>query len=100
MNNTQLIIAAIAFVSLLLTILAGARINQRGLERQMDAFRNEMRAEIQAAAQRLETRIGGAERNLESRINSVEARLAALESRVDRIERPLGQIFKPTLPRA
>lgn len=76
MNNAQLMTAIVAFVSLRPTVVAGAWLNQHALERPMEAFRNEVRAqfgkvraEIHSAAQRLEARIGG-----------VEARLAASET--------------------
>ena len=48
MNNAQLIAIAVPFVILLGAIVAGAWLNQRGLERQMDAFRSEIKAEIGA----------------------------------------------------
>jgi hypothetical protein len=92
MNNVQLIMACVAFVSLLATILGGAWINQRGLERQMDAFRSEIKAELSSVKNELKSEIGGIKNEMESRFDSVD-------SRIDRIERQLDQIFKPSLPR-
>lgn len=77
MNTVQIIAVAVAFVSLLAAIIAGAWLNQRAIERQMEAFRHEIKAELSAINQR----IGG------------------VESKVDRIERQLDQIFKPVLPK-
>lgn len=85
MNNVQLIMASIAFVSLLATILAGAWLNQRGLERQMDAFRSEIKAEFSS---------------VRAEIQTVSNEIENVETRLDRIERQLDQIFKPVLPKS
>ena len=77
MNNAQFVAMMIGFVVLLASLWGGAWLNQRSLEnqtrameRQMDSFKSEVRAEIKALA-----------------------------DKVDRIERQLEQIFKPVLPR-
>lgn len=92
MGTVQIISVAIAFVSLLAAIIAGAWLNQRGLERQMEAFRHELKAEF--ASVRAEIQAVRAE------VQAVNQRVAALENRVERIERQLDQIFKPVLPKA
>jgi cell division protein FtsB len=84
MTTIQVISAAVAFVSLLAAIIAGAWLNQRALERQIEAFRHEIKAEFAA---------------VRAEIQAVNQRVASLESRVERIERQLDQIFKPVLPR-
>ena len=83
MNNAQLLMACVAFVSLLATILGGAWINQRGLEKQMEAFRSEMNAQFQVVS----NKIDGLEERLDQRFDN-------LESRVDRIERQFDTFFK------
>jgi chromosome segregation ATPase len=83
MNTVQLIIAVTGFISLLAAVIAGAWLNQRAIEKQMEAFRNEMKAEF--AAVRVE-------------IQSVNTHVTSIESRVERIERQLEAIFKPVLP--
>ena len=77
MNNTQFIAVIIGFVSLLLAVLGGAWLNQRGLEKQIEAFRAEMAA----------------------RLDAQTAKLDALSERIGKIERQLEAIFKPVLPR-
>ena len=83
MNNAQLLMACVAFVSLLATILGGAWINQRGLEKQMEAFRSEMNAQFQVVS----NKIDGLEERLDQRFDN-------LESSVDRIERQFDTFFK------
>ena len=83
MNNAQLLMACVAFVSLLATILGGAWINQRGLEKQMEAFRSEMKAEFQ-----------GLRGEMNARFDAIDQRFDNLESRVDRIERQFDTLFK------
>lgn len=83
MNNVQLIMASIAFVSLLATILGGAWINQRGLENQMIAFRSEMKAEFQ-----------GLRGELSARFDAIDERFDHIEGRIDRIERQFDTMFK------
>jgi Tfp pilus assembly protein PilO len=87
MNTVQLIIAVTGFISLLAAVTAGAWLNQRAIEKQMEAFRNEMKAEF--AAMRVEMRV---------EIQSVNNHVTSVESRVERIERQLEAIFKPVLP--
>ena len=77
MNNSQFAAMIIGFVVLLASLWGGAWMNQRALEnqtrsleRQMDSFKDEMRAELKALA-----------------------------DKVGRIERQLEQIFKPVLPK-
>jgi uncharacterized membrane-anchored protein YhcB (DUF1043 family) len=77
MNNVQFATLIAGFVVLLASLWGGAWMNQRALEnqtrsleRQMDSFKAEIRAELKAMAEK-----------------------------VDRIERQLEQIFKPVLPR-
>jgi hypothetical protein len=80
MNNVQLIVAAIAFVSLLGTILAGAWLNQHGLERQIEAFRLEIKAELRGE------------------IGALRAEVHALNDKVERIDRLFQELYKPILP--
>jgi uncharacterized protein YneF (UPF0154 family) len=87
MNNVQLVMACVAFVSLLATILGGAWINQRGLEKQMEAFRSEVKAELSALGHKMD-----------ARFDAIDQRFDNLESRVDRIERQFDTLFK--LPKA
>jgi CHASE1-domain containing sensor protein len=76
MNTVQLIAAVIAFVSLLAAIIAGAWINQRGLERQMEAFRNEIKAELNAMRADIKGDIG-----------ELRAEVRAQGARIERIEK-------------
>lgn len=79
MNTVQIIAVAVAFISLLAAIIAGAWLNQRALERQMEAFRNGLKAEFAS---------------VRAEIQAVNQRIASMESRVERIERQLDQIFE------
>ncbi len=85
MNTVQIIAVATAFISLLAAIIAGAWINQRGLEKQMEAFRLEMRAEFAA---------------VRAEIATVRAEISAIGHRVERIERQIDAIYKPVLPKS
>lgn len=85
MNNVQFVAIIVGFVTLLLTIMGGAWLNQRALERQMDAFRQEMAARFDS---------------VNAKFDALNNRIAALEGRIDRIERQLEAIFKPALPRS
>ena len=76
MNTAQLITAAVAIVSVVGAIIAGAWLNQRALERQFEAFRNEVAAQF----------------------GTVRAEIKAGNDRTERIERQLDQLFKPVLP--
>ena len=57
MNNIQFITVIIGFVTLLLAILGGAWLNQRGLEKQMESFRAEINAELCAHKAELKAEI-------------------------------------------
>jgi hypothetical protein len=94
MNTVQIIAVAVAFVSIVAAIIAGAWINQRGLERLMEAFRNEMRAEF--ATVRAEIATSRAE--LKGEIGMLRAEQTATREKVERIERQIEAIFKPVLP--
>jgi CHASE1-domain containing sensor protein len=100
MNNVQLVMAVIAFVSLLMTILAGAWINQRGLEKQMDSFRAEMKAEMGAMRSELQAEGQMTRSEMRAGFQSAADRNAAIESRVERIGRHFDAIFKPMLPKS
>ncbi len=86
MNNTQLIALAVPFVILLGAIVAGAWINQRGLEKQMDAFRSEIKAEMMAF--KSEIRL-----ELVTEIAPLRADVAQVKQTVEKIERQLEAIF-------
>jgi hypothetical protein len=100
MNNVQLIVAAVAFVSLLFTILAGAWLNQRGLERQMDAFRNEIKAQINEFKSEVSAQLSEFKSEANARFDVVDAQLGAIQSQVSRIDRQVEAIFKPVLPKS
>ena len=99
MNNIQLVMAMVAFVSLLFTILAGAWLNQRGLERQMDAFRNEVKAQLNEFKSEFNAQISEFKSEVNARFDVVDAQLGALQNQVNRIDRQVEAIFKPVLPR-
>jgi hypothetical protein len=81
MTTIQLAIAVAGFVIIIIAaIITGAWTRQRAIERQMDAFRNEMRAEFAG---------------LRGELN---ARFSALEDRIGRVERQLEAVFRPVLP--
>ncbi len=92
MNNVQLIVAVVAFVSLLLTTVAGAWLNQRGLERQMDAFRNEVKAQLNEIKSEINARFD----TIDARFDVVAAQLGALQNQVNRIDRQVEAISNPS----
>ena len=93
MSNTQF---AIGLVSLILAIFASGWLNQRELERQMDAFRQEVNAKFDGFRAEVRARFDTAN----AKFDALNNRIANLEVRVERIERQLEAIFKPVLPRA
>jgi hypothetical protein len=90
-----MVIAGASFTIIVIAaIIAGAWLKQRGQERQIDAirnemnsFRNEMKAELRAEAEKV---IGG--------VGTLRAEQTATREKVERIERQLEAIFKPVLP--
>src|SRR6266545_3908723 len=81
MTTIQLVIAVAGFVIIIVAaIITGAWTRQRAIERQMDAFRNEMRAEFAGLR------------------GEMNARFSALEERIGRVERQLEAVFRPVLP--
>jgi hypothetical protein len=90
-----MVIAGASFTIIVIAaIIAGAWLKQRGQERQIDAirnemnsFRNEMKAELRAEAEKV---IGG--------VGTLRAEQTATREKVERIERRLEAIFKPVLP--
>lgn len=92
MNTTQIVSIAIPFVILLSAIVAGAWLNQRGLEKQMDAFRSEIKAEIGAFKSELRADI--AILRAEGREESAPLRtdVEQVKKTVERIDRQLEAI--------
>lgn len=87
MTTIQLVIAIVGFVSLLAAIVAGAWINQRGVERQMEAFRNEVKAELRA----VEGKIAG-------EIGTLRAEQIATREIVSRIDQIFQRLYQPVVP--
>ncbi len=90
MNNPvtlAIFTAAISLVVLVFSIFAAAWLNQRNIERLLDAKFDAVLAEIR----RLDQRIDLLAQNNEQRFKAIEAELA-------RINRQLEAIFKPVLP--
>lgn len=87
MTTIQLVIAVAGFISIIAGFIGGAWINQRALERQMDAFRNEIRAEM--ATLRADVRAD---------IAPIRSDIGQLKQSVEKIERQLEAIFKPIPP--
>jgi peptidoglycan hydrolase CwlO-like protein len=100
MNNVQLIVAVVAFVGLLFTILAGAWLNQRGLGRQMDSFRNEIKAQLNEFKSEFNAQISEFKSEANARFDVVDAQLGAIQNQVSRIDRQVEAIFKPVLPKS
>ena len=75
-QSVAIISAATALLALVLAIFGASWLNQRNIERLLDARFETVLSEI---------------RRLDQRINS-------LEHRLDRIERQLEAVFKPVLP--
>lgn len=84
MTTIQLVIAVAGFISIIAAIFGGAWLNLRSLERQMEAFRNEMRAEF-----------AGLRGEMNARFGEVNTHLSVLDERVGRIERQLEALFVP-----
>ncbi|MCS6806279.1 MAG: hypothetical protein NZ823_14205 [Blastocatellia bacterium] len=74
--NVAIISAVLAVLTLVLAIFGASWLNQRGMERLIDALAAEFRAEVKRLDQRLDS----------------------IEQRLDRIARQLEAIFKPMLP--
>ncbi len=86
MNTIQLILAIAGFVSLLAAVVAGAWINQRAVERQIDSLRSEFgsfRQEIKA--------------ELRAEISPLRVEMHALNEKVDRIDRIFQQLYRPVI---
>ncbi len=103
MNNLQFATMIVGFIALLLSLWGGAWLNQRGLERQMEAFRAEVKAELARMSEKVEH----TERQLSEKVDHIEQQLSAkvdhterqLTEKVARIERQLERIFQPVLPK-
>lgn len=80
MTAIQLVIAVAGFISIIAGFIGGAWINQRGLERQMEALRNEIKAELRAE------------------IAPLKAEMHALNEKVDRIDQIFQRMYQPVLP--
>jgi hypothetical protein len=78
MNTIQIIAAVTAFIGLLAAIIAGAWLNQRGLERQMEAFRNEITATINALRADVRADI----EPLKQTVEKIDRQLEAIVSRL------------------
>jgi uncharacterized membrane-anchored protein YhcB (DUF1043 family) len=86
MNTIQLILAIVGFISLLAAVIAGAWLNQRAVERQMESMRSEFasfRQEIKA--------------ELRAEIAPLRAEMHALNEKVDRIDRIFQQLYRPVV---
>lgn len=86
MNTIQLILAIVGFVSLLAAVVAGAWLNQRAVERQIDSLRSEFgsfRQEIKA--------------ELRAEISPLRVEMHALNEKVDRIDRIFQQLYRPVI---
>jgi Tfp pilus assembly protein PilO len=82
MNTIQIIALVVTLITVVGAVIAGAWINQRAIERQMDAFRNEIKAEM--AALRADVRAD---------IAPLSADIAQVKQSVEKIERQLEAIF-------
>jgi hypothetical protein len=86
MNTIQLILAIVGFISLLAAVVAGAWLNQRAVERQIDSLRSEFssfRQEIKA--------------ELRAEITPLRVEMHALNDKVDRIDRVFQQLYRPVI---
>lgn len=92
MNNTQLFAIAIPFVILLGAIVAGAWLNQRGLERQMDAFRSEIKAEIGAFESKVRADIAILRAEGREERAPLRADIEQVKKTVEKIDRQLEAI--------
>ena len=109
MNTIQLILAIIGFVSLLAAVIAGAWLNQRAIERQIDALRNEMRAEVGSLRNEMRGEVGSLrsefgsfrqeiKAELRAEIAPLRAEMHALNEKVDRIDQIFQHLYQPVLP--
>ena len=89
MNNAQLIAIAVPFVILLGAIVAGAWLNQRGLERQMDAFRSEIKAVMGEFKSEIRLELITEITPLRADVVQVRADVEQVKKSVERIERQL-----------
>lgn len=90
-ENLPYITAIIGFITLLLAIVGSAWLNQRALERQMDAFRGEVKAELKRLEEKLDL-------NLKQMNEKLDLNLKQMNERLSKIEEQLREIFKPVLP--
>ena len=91
MTTIQLVIAVAGFISIIAGFIGGAWINQRGLEKQMEAFRNEIKAELRGE-------IGTLRAELKGEIAPLKAEMHALNEKVDRIDQIFQRMYQPVLP--
>lgn len=77
--------AAVIFVSLLGAIIAGTWPSQRAIERQMESFHNEMRADFAS---------------VRAEIESARAEVKSLAERIERVEQHVNALFRSFLPKS
>lgn len=80
MTTIQIVLAVAGFISIVAGFLGGAWINQRGLEKQMESFRNEIKAELRAA------------------IDPLRVEVHAVNEKVDRIDQIFRTLYQPIAP--
>ena len=88
--NPLVISTIIAAASFILTIFSALYLNQQHVNKLMEAFRGEMKAELQTIGHKID----GLESKLEARFETLNERIDNLASRVDRIERQFDNLFK------
>ena len=88
----------LSFFGLILTILGTARVTQASIQasitEQFTAFRNEVKAEIEA----LRAEMRQNDKRYEERFNRIEADIRRIEADIREIKHDLRQVFKPVLP--
>lgn len=87
--NPVIVTIIIAVGAFIISIFGASWLNQQAMNKRIDDLKSYMDARFTAI-----------EQTMNARFDTVDNRIANLEQRVERIERQLDQIFKPSLPRS
>jgi polyhydroxyalkanoate synthesis regulator phasin len=94
--NPLIVTIIIALATFILAIFGTSWLNQQAMNKRIDDLKTYLDARFGAVEQTMNAEF----KTVRAGIETVRSEVAGLGNRVDRIERQLDQIFKPSLPRA
>jgi len=104
--NAPLITNILGFAGLILAVFDADWLNQQAINKRIDDLKLYLDARFSAVDAKFEAvaaefkSVRAEIQSVRTKIQSVRAEVINLGMRVDRIERQLDQVFKPSLPRA